>query len=648
MSTRSKQTLGVSALVILGILFLALAMLSNFALRGMQVDLTENGLYTISEGTKNIIAKIDEPINLYFYFSSTAAADEPSLRAYAQRVQELLEEFVQRSKGKLKLQVIDPVAFSEEEDDAARFGLQAVPLQSGETLYFGLAGTNAVDAQEVIPFFDPSKEEFLEYDVARLIYALSNPKHPVVGLLSRLPMTGGFDFNTQRTREPWAVSSEMEQTFEVRSLGPTLTKVDDDVDVLMIVHPKDLDDETLYAIDQYVLRGGKALVFVDPHAEADIPMQDPNNPMAAMAQSRSSDLGKLFEAWGVTYDKNSVVLDVGRALSVAGRGGTAVRHVGILGFGPQDVDQSDVVTADLTSINMGTIGHIAHKEGATTTFLPLVQTSEQAMTVTAERFRFMPEPAQLMDDYTPGGKSLVVAARVQGKAKTAFPGGYTPPEEPEPEADDPDAGNDEAEESEAEADAPKPEHIEESPEGINVVIVADTDVLTDRMWVQVQQFFGQRLLSAFANNADFVINALDNLTGSSDLIGIRSRATYVRPFDRVEALRRKADAEFRATEQSLQDQLAETERKLNELQSQRGEGENLLILSDEQRAELERFQEQKLQIRKDLRQVRRNLLSDIEALGRRLQVINTLLMPIVVALVALGVFVARSRRRRTA
>jgi ABC-type uncharacterized transport system involved in gliding motility auxiliary subunit len=637
MSTR-KQTLGASALVVLAILFLALVMLSGFALRGMQIDLTENGLYTISEGTRNVLAKIDEPINLYFYFSNEAAADEPSLRAYAQRVRELLEEFVVRADGKLTLKMIDPLPFSEEEDAAASFGLQGVPLgQTGDTVYFGLAGTNAVDRQEIIPFFEPSKEAFLEYDIARMIYALSNPKAPVVGLLSTLPMSGGFDFNAQRQTDPWAVVDEMQQIFEVRSLDPSLKRIDDDVSVLMIVHPKNLSDATLYAIDQFVLRGGKALVFVDPHADADVPPPDQNNPAAAMAASRTSNLPKLFDAWGIAYDPDKVVLDAGRALAVGGRRGQPVRHLGILGLDAGDFDAGDVVTSGLNSMNVGTVGYVEPKEGATTTFLPLVRSTDQAMTVGADRFRFLFDPGELMDGYAPGGKSLTIAARVQGKAKTAFPGGYQAP------ADEPE---DPAVENLPDADKPMAPHIEEASEDINVIVVADTDVLTDRMWVQIQQFFGQRLLSAFANNADLVVNALDNLAGSGDLIGIRGRATFTRPFDRVEELRRKADADFRATEQSLQDRLNETERKLTELQSQRKEGENLMILTDEQRAEIERFQDQKLEIRKELRQVRRNLLSDIEALGTRLQVINVLLVPVLIALVALGVSVMRSRRRR--
>jgi ABC-type uncharacterized transport system involved in gliding motility auxiliary subunit len=637
MSTRRKQTLGISALAVLAVLFIALTMLANVALRGMQVDLTENGLYTISKGTKSILEKIDEPINLYFYFSNEAAANEPGLRSYAQRVQELLDELVQNSDGKLSLQVIDPVAFSEEEDDAARFGLSGVPVgQTGDTIYFGLAGTNATDKEEIIPFFDPNKEAFLEYDVARLVYSLSNPKPPVVGLLSTLPISGGFDFQTQQTRDSWAVVSEMEQIFEVRSLDPSLKRIEDDVSVLMIVHPKNLSDATLYAIDQFVMRGGKAFVFVDPHAEADVPPEDPSNPTATMLAPRSSGMPKLFDAWGVSYDGEKVVLDAGRALSVGGRRGTPVRHLAYLGFDAGDMDRDDVVTSGLNTMNLGFTGYLEPKEGAQTTFTPLLRSSDQAMVAGAEKFRFLPDPAQLMDGYSPGGKALTLAARVQGKAKTAFPGGYTAPPEPE-NPDDPDAPPKDEE--------PLPPHVEESAGDINVLVVADTDLLTDRLWVQVQQFFGQRLLSAFANNGDFVVNALDNLTGSSDLIGMRSRATYTRPFDRVEELRRKADADFRATEQSLQDRLNETERKLTELQSQREDGENLMILTDEQRAEIEQFQEQKLEIRRELRQVRRNLLSDIDALGTRLQVINVLLVPLLLVIVAIGVFVMRSRRR---
>lgn len=617
----NRKALSGTALVVLAVLFVAVMLLVNTVFRGARVDLTQNHLYTLSEGTRKIIGSLDEPINLYLYFSDKGTQDLPQLRTYYTRVREMLEEMASRSGGKIKLELIDPLPFSEDEDRASSLGLQSVPVgASGDKIFFGLAGTNSTNGQSSIPFFQPDKESFLEYDIAKLIHELSMAKKPVVGLLSSLPIAAGFDPQTRQMREPWAVDQQWAQLFEMRPLqASTLKTVDKDIGVLVVVHPKGLPDDAQYAIDQFVLRGGHLLVFVDPNAELDDSAQDPNNPMAAMMADKSSDLPRLFKAWGIEYDPKKIVLDRTRALPISlGEGQAPVRHPAILGFTADDLNHDEVTTANLDSINVSTAGYFElSKDAKDEKLTPLIQTTGDATTVPVDRIRMLADPSALYTDYKSGGEHLIVAARLSGKFKTAFP---------------------ERKEDGA---------LAESKDEGQIILVADTDLLSDRMWVQVRPFFGQKLMNAFANNGDFAVNALDNMAGSSDLISVRGRATSQRPFTTVEVLKRNADERFRAKEQELQKELSDTERKLTELQSAKSK-DQAQILSPEQKSELDNFLKRKLEIRKELRQVRRQLDAEIEALGTRLKIVNIVLMPLLVTLAALAFAWWRSQRRRHA
>lgn len=616
MAINTRRWFSASGLPLLALLFIALVTLSNVLLRGARLDLTDNQLYSVTDGTRKIVGQLDEPVNLYFFFSEKSSQDLASLRIYARRVRELLEELALLSKGKLNVQFIDPVAFSEDEDRAAQFGLQAVPVgATGDTLYFGLAGTNSVDAVEKIGFFDANKETFLEYDIAKLIYTLANPKRRVVALLSGLPISTGFDPATQQVREPWVIVAQADQVFEIRKLEPSLDGIDEAVDVLWVVHPKALPEKARYVIDQFVLRGGKALVFVDPHAELD-QGANPNDPQAALFANKASDLPQLLQAWGVNYSPAEVVGDEIYSLQVNGPQGPT-RHIGVLGVPPEGFNPDEVVTAGLSDrVNVGYSGFLSQAESATTTFIPLIESSESAGSIKADQIRFITDPAQLRDNFTPRDGRLTIAARVAGPVKSAF--GDTAP-----------------------ASAIQENHLSEGE--ANVVIVADTDLLADRLWVQVQNFFGQRVASAWANNGDFVLNTLDNLTGSGDLISIRGRESFRRPFLRVEALQRDADERFRAKEEQLQARLASTEQRLTELQSSRSD-DNTMIMTPEQSAEIESFLDQKVQIRKELRQVRRDLDASIEGLGTRLKVINIVAVPSLLLLAGLAYHLLGRRR----
>lgn len=618
--TSNRKTLSGGALIILIVLFIGLMLVVNVLFRGARVDLTQNNLYTLSSGTQEILSKLDEPINLYLFYSDKGTQNIPQLRTYATRVRELLEEMVARSNGNIHLEVIDPLPFSEDEDRATTYGLQAVPITAGgETVFLGLAGTNSTNGQAAIPFFQPDKESFLEYDVAKLIHELATPKKPVVGLISSLPMGVGFDPETRQMRDPWAIQQQLSQSFDVRDMNPGgIKSIDPDISVLVLVHPKQLSDEAQYAIDQFVLRGGHLLVFVDPDAELDTSGADPENPQAAMFADHSSDLPKLFKAWGIDYDPETIVLDRARAVAVSvGQGRAPVHHPGIIGLTSADLNHDDVVTANLETINVSSAGYFGLAKDATSKLVPLMQSSGDAMTTPVSRLKMLPDPSALLTDFKPTGERYVIAGRVEGKFKTAFP-------------DRNEAG-----------------HLAESKEDGQIVLVADTDLLADRLWVQVQNFLGQKIMNAFANNGDLVLNTIDNLTGSSALISIRGRATSQRPFTTVEALKRSADDRFRAKEKELQQELQETERKLAQLQSAKT-NDQALILSSEQKSELDKFVKRKAEIRRELRDVRRSLDAEIESLGSRLKFLNIVLVPLLVTLIAFGFAVWQVRRRKSA
>jgi len=430
-----RLTLGGGTLLALALLFVGLTVLFNYALRGWRLDLTQNRLYTTAPGTDRVLSSIKEPINLYFFFSDKAAAGIPELQTYGVRVREFLQELVSRSNGKLHLHVIDPQPFSEEEDRAAELGVRGVPLgaANGAQFYFGLAATNSTDGRAAIEFFDPKKEQFLEYDVVKLVYQLANPKKPVVAWLSSLPMTGGFDPHTGQMREPWLIYSDAQQLFDVRPLEPTATHIDPETNVLVLVHPKELSPATQFAIDQYALHGGHILVFVDPLAEGDMAGAGAGNPMAAMGADKSSHLTPLLNAWGVKFNTDQVIADRGHALSVTLRQGEQpVEHLGILGLDKGSFASDDVITAGLSSVNVATTGYLEPLTGAQACqpvkgnracFEPLLQSSSDAEPLPVARFRMLFDPATLLDGFKPTGHRYTIGARVTGNVHSAFPAG---------------------------------------------------------------------------------------------------------------------------------------------------------------------------------------------------------------------------------
>jgi ABC-type uncharacterized transport system involved in gliding motility auxiliary subunit len=624
--------MSVGGLLTLLVLFLAFNLLVGAGLRTGRIDLTENRLYTLSDGTRNILARLQEPVTLRFYFSRKLSKSAPGLVTYADRVQELLEEYASRSAGKLRLEIEDPIPFTEAEDRAVAYGLQGVPATAaGEKFYFGLAGTNTTDGLEVIPFFQQEREEFLEYDLTRLVHNLSNPERGVVGILTALPLDGNPMARFQNPNAPnqaWYVVESLRQLFDVRMIAPNVETLEPDLDVLLVVHPQSLAPRTLFAIDQFVLGGGKLIACVDPYCEVQEVPSDPQNPLSAMMADRSSGLEPLLSAWGIELVPEQIAGDKELALRV-GYQGQGVDYVVWMGLKPASgaLNRDDVVTSQLDNLHVATAGVLRKKDGATTSVTPLLETSTSSMRIQKSAIQFGPDPNNLLATFQSGGERLLLGARVAGPVRTAYPEGR------------PAAAANGAEES----TPPPAEVLAESKGPIQVIVLADVDFLADRMWVREQNFLGQRLAIPQADNGTFLVNAVDNMTGSADLISLRSRGRSIRPFDKVVELRRAAETRFRQEEQDLEAKLKDAEQRINELQGSKDQ-QSALILSPEQEAEIERFRAERDRTRRELRAVRADLNRDIESLKWSLVWLNSFAVPALVAVAGVLIWVLRRKR----
>jgi len=585
--------------------------ISSAAFKNWRLDLTEQGLYSLSEGTENILQGMQTEVRIDLYFSTSASRDLAALRGYAQRVEELIQEYALISEGKLVVNKIDPEPFSEQEDEAAAAGLSALPINNGlETLYFGIVASSEY-GEQVIPFLQPDREAYLEYELSQLIYNLQRNALPVVGVISSLDVQGGFDYRSGQQTAPWMSFDQLQQLYEIRSLSTDIEAIDDDVDLLVLVQPKGLSEPALHAIDQFALAGGRILLFVDPLAE-----QDSQGPMGMEEGSDPDVIQPLLKAWGVDFDSHKVVLDADYALVVnQGPGRPPVRHIALAGLDPTAMAKEDIALMDLEMVNLASAGALQASEGASTNFEPLLRGGANSMLVDVNKLRLVKDPVALARDFQADDSAYVYAARISGSAKSAFP----------------------AEEQQAD------NALQES-DNLAITIVADTDVLSDRLWVQVQNFFGQRIASPWADNGNLFINWVDHLVGSADLISIRARGSYSRPFERVAELQQDAEERFRDHERELQMQLEATEAELNNLQSQQAGEDGLVTLTPEQEQALQAFQQQKIAIRKQLRDVQHELNKEIEALGEQMKWLNIAFIPI---LLTLWVLLSAWRRKQS-
>ena len=600
------------AIAVAAVLVFAVVLLfSSTFFKGLRLDMTEHKLFTLSAGSQRIIEAIEEPIHLYYFFSEESSRELTQLRTYADRVEALLDEYVSLSKGNLILTQIDPMPFSEAEDQADGFGLQKVPVGSaGETLYFGLVGSNALDNTEVIGFFQPDRETFLEYEISQLLFRLIQIEKPKIGLISSLPVRDRVNPETFRSEPGWQALNELERNFEIVDIAPDAETIASDVTLLVMIHPKSLPDPLQRSIRAFLARQGAVIAFVDPLAEMD--QVAPSPMMPTLPQGQASDLNWLTEDWGITLRAEQVLADAQLALSVTGQNGAPTRHLGILGLGRSELNPLEVPTASLESINVASAGLIDVFEPKLTV-TPLLSSSNYAGGMDAAQFQFLRDPSDLNKTFVPGNEAVSIAVLLSG---------LLPASEV---LADPTAGDD--------------------PIGINLVLVSDTDILSDRLWVQVQNFFGEPIATAWADNGSFLVNSVEHLAGGADLISIRSRGRYTRPFGVVQDLKREAEARYSQSAALLQVELAETEQRLLELEAQKTT-DGLLTLSPEQALALEEFQEQKLSIRKQLREVRHGLDRDIQGLGANLKLMNIGIMPVLLT-VLLGLYVGlRSRQIR--
>ncbi len=626
---KDSGLLSIASLGLAVVLFLSINVFSETSIKGVQVDLTEKSLYTLSDGTKETLAAVKEPITLRFFSTRQLTETTPGLTAYGERIQELLERYVALSNGALKLELVDPEPFSADEDRAVGFGLSGVPIsEAGDLGYFGIAATNTTDDKDVIPFLTPQREQFLEYDLTRMINNLANPKKKVIALVSGIPV----DSDPLKKYKPWALIDQLKQFFEVRPQGLT-PKITDDVDLMMIVHPFGLSDASLYAIDQYVLSGGKAVIFVDPHAEEGAR----SNRALRLPAGLGSHMPKLFKAWGIKFDRDKVLGDLKAGQRVQagvdsfGRP-IITRYVAWTSYGPENLNSTDVTTSQLRLVNFGTPGFIEVEESGSTKVEPLITSTETSGPFDAESVRQNPKPAEILKAFKPQNKKYLLAARISGDVKTAFPDG--PPKEDAPKEK---GGKNDT--------STARQHLSASKKPINLIVIADTDLMADLFWVQTQDLFGQEVIVPTANNADFVVNAADNLSGTSALINLRSRGLSARPFELVQDIQNEAENKYRAKERNLVGELEEVEKKMQKLQTTE-RSKTAAVLSPEQQAEIKKFRARVLEIRQELREVQLNLRRDIDDLDSNLKIINIAGMPAIVALFALLVALLRRNRKR--
>jgi ABC-type uncharacterized transport system involved in gliding motility auxiliary subunit len=615
-------------------LLVGVNLLAEYRLAQSKLDLTQQRLYTLAPGTRKILGDLKDPITLRFYYSRTLGSRIPMYGAYADRISEMLREYASASGGKIRLEFYDPEPFSPTEDRAVAYGLQGVPIdQSGEQVYFGLAGSNLLDDERTIAFFQPERERFLEFDLTRLVYELSSPKRPLIGVMSSLPLDGDprmmMMTQNRAAGQPWVASMQLRQAFGIRQVPLDAQVIDPEIQVLLVAHAQNLSDNTLYAIDQFVMRGGRLMAMVDPHSEAQGAVADPQT--GQPPRDTASTLAKLFDAWGIGFDNTQIVGDLKGAWRVRGSPTDRAQVVDYVAwYNIRDgLNTNDPATVELSQVTVASAGSLSKKDGANIEFTPLLTSSELSGPVALDKVKMMPNPGRILGEFRPDGQRRVIAARVRGELSSAF---ATPPA-PLPDARE---------------KVTLPEHRAKTDGTANMVVVADTDILADRYWVRVQEFFGQQEATPFSDNGAFVANLVGTLAGGDALIGLRSRGTSLRPFELVEDMNRSAEARFRATEQELSKHLDETQKKLAELRTGRGSQSQNAVISEQQRETIDALRRDIADTRGKLRNVQLELRRDIRSLETQLRLFNIVLVPAVLAVLAILLGLARRQRRARA
>lgn len=641
----NRTTLAWGSLAAAAVILLSVNLVSSISLRGWQADLTEGRIFSITDGTREVLSNIDESINMRVYFSKRLGELVPEQARYFERLRTLLENYRDLSGGKLQISYLDPEPFSEAEDRAVAGGLRGVRLNAeGELGYFGLVATNSTDNKETIPFFAQDRSRFLEYDVTKLVNSLANPKKRVVGLITALPINGGMMPMSKEVTPPWLIMEQLHEFFDVRVLDQKLTSVPSDIDVLMIADPYDLTPEAAYAIDQYMLSGGKALVFIDPVAET--------SQLATLGSKKEGldELKKLLNAWGLDIDDTKVAADIAHARRVqfGQTGGPVTEYVAWLVLDKRNIDQDDVLSVGIDTLNLASAGYLKKMEDTAATVTPLIHTSSQAMVIQAKQVGLAADPLALLRNYEPRGNPLALAARVAGHVKSAFPdgppgakAGVTSKGKDDAKKDAAEGGDDSKEEIQATSSEAAP-HIASG--NVNAIVIADTDLMADQFWVDRRQMLGQQVVMPTSHNVALVLGALENLSGNDALIALRARGVTDRPFTLVEDLRREAERQFREQEHALTKKLQDLQEELAKLETSQG---GAVLLSDEERAAADKFRAEMLATRRALRDVKLALRRDIDRLDGWLKFANIALVPLAIGFGGAGWSLWRMRRRKS-
>jgi ABC-type uncharacterized transport system involved in gliding motility auxiliary subunit len=595
----------------------------------VRLDLTEDKAFTLSQGTRAILKKLDAPVEIRFYFTQSEREIDPALRSFALRVEDLLDEYRQASGGKIRIRKYNPVPDSDAEDLANLDGIepQVTPL-SGEKFYFGLA-VSQFDRRVPIPALIPQKERELEYEISRALAQLSSTNRPVLGVMTSLPMFGS-PFNPmmarfgQQPQDKWIVLQELSKDFTVRQVNTDVEKIDDDIGILMVVHPKDLSDKTQYAIDQFVMRGGKLLAFLDPLCISDRP-QNPNSPIPL--PGGGSSLPKLLKAWGLEFESTKLVADPNLATPVSFRQGAPPEPSFVfLSLTKAQFEPRELLTAGLNIVMLPLAGAFSGEPAPGLTKVELLRTTADTDLMDAMTAYFNNE--QVKKDFKSSGKVRTLALRLTGKFKTAFPDGK------------PGSSNSDKQDEKT-ADTT----LKESQGNPVVVLVGDADLLSDQASVRVHNILGLRFIEPFNNNLMLVQNMVEQLAGDVNLFAVRARSVAARPFTRVQRIQAEAEKEYQARIKKLEDDLRETQAKLNELQAKKEQGQKY-ILSKEQQEEILRFRKKEAEAKRDLKELRKQLRKRVDALETRVKWINILGMPVVVALVGLTMALVKANRTR--
>ena len=633
MKQKKTETLLYSAIGVGAMLLIVIAVnLIATEVKG-RLDLTQGKIYTLSDGTKNILKKLDSPVEIRFYYSAKEARMPSQFKTYARRVEDLLNEFKQASGGNVEIKKYDPEPDSDAEDLANLDGVEGKMLPTGEKIYLGLAVS--LDPQKAaLPFLPLDREKLLEYDISRAISQVFSTNKPVIGVMTPLPIMGAA-MNPmmmrmgQQGQDAWAFITELKRDFEVKTVPMEAEKIDDDIKVLLVVHPKEIKDAAQYAIDQFVMRGGKLIACLDPMSLAD--QQKPQSPMMPAMPGGASNLDKLLKAWGLTFETTKVVADMNYARKLQTRGNQTEIVPTLLFLTDQAINKEDVVTSQTDELLFVFPGVFTGTPVSGLKQTVLLKTSKQSQLV--EPFMASMSPSKVVDDFKASDTQYNLAVRLEGKFKTAFPDGK--PEAPK---------TDEEKKDDAKPEDKAKDTLKETKGDNAVLLIGDTDWLSDQFSVQIQNFFGQKIIQPRNSNLALVQNVVEQFSGDQNLIGVRSRATLNRPFTKIQDMQTKANARYQAEIAKLQKEVEEVNQKVNELQGKKEAGQRF-VLSKEQQEEIEKFKQKRAEANKKLKIVRRSLQVEIDSLQNRLKWGNILAVP--GAVVVIGLVLAGVRKNKT-